>query len=123
VKASIGNGDCADMFRVELAEDTFITAETRGFTDTVMQQVDCETGAELYGACSDDNGNGVNSKIEGCYQAGAHCFRVTGFNQFTFGEYDLTVNRTGGCVALDPMILEFDNGIGCDEDAAGTCRE
>jgi len=122
VTAEIGGGDCGDMFMFQMDEDGFITAQTRGFTDTVMQMVDCESGAEVFSACDDDGANGTNSRIEGCYAAGTYCVRVTGFNANTFGEYDLTINRTGGCQALDPMLLTFDDGIACADESGSTCR-
>jgi hypothetical protein len=122
INAEIGGGDCGDMFMFEIDEDGFISVQTRGFTDTVMQMVDCETGAEFLNTCDDDGGAGVGSKIEGCMAAGTYCMRVTGFNVNTFGDYDLTVNRTGGCVALDPMLITYDDGIGCGTENGNTCR-
>jgi hypothetical protein len=120
ISAEIGAGCDYDMFKVNLAEDAFVTFETSGYTDTTMQLVNCETGDLVHaGYCDDDSGMGTSSKIQGCLPAGDVCVRIRGFSAFTTGDYDFSARlESTGCVALDPPLVDADNAFNCAQPGA-----
>jgi hypothetical protein len=115
ISASIAEGCDYDMFRVQLIEDTFVTFETAGFTDTTMQIVDCQSAALMYNACDDDGGTATASRIEGCMPAGDVCLRVRGFSAFTTGDYDFIARPGGTCTATDPPLVTAGRDFTCSQ--------
>ena len=112
ISATIGDTCDVDSFKTTLLKPTFMTFETTGLVDTVMEIVDCETGVDV-AFCDDDRGVGVASQIQGCLPAGEYCVSVRGFSAFTTGDYNFKIRAGSECPAADPPLVSADGAMGC----------
>jgi len=86
-------GGDRDYFRLLVSEDTTLTVETTGSTDTFGTLFDA-TGTSL--ETDDDGGAGTNFEIERDVDAGTYYVEVRGFSSSTTGTYQLDVSDEDG---------------------------
>jgi len=100
-----------DSFNLSLAENTYVSFETDGSSDTVMA---LETMAGEWLACDDDGGPVVGSRIEGCLPPGDYCVRLRPYGYWDLFDYELSFSGTAGCLPTDPPLLIQDGVFRCD---------
>ncbi|MCY3821539.1 MAG: S8 family serine peptidase [Gammaproteobacteria bacterium] len=86
-------GGDRDYFRLSVSEDTTLTVETTGSTDTYGTLFDAD-GSSL--ETDDDGGAGTNFEIERDVDVGTYYVEVRGFSSSTTGTYQLEVSAESG---------------------------
>ena len=83
---TIHSGDDQDFFLIVPASDGWLTMETTGNVDTLMELYDAVSGEKL--ARDDDSGSGSNARIRYTVQAGhRYIVKVWGYDDSDVGNY------------------------------------